>query len=91
MPQLLHDIDSVFPGLWVWWMFPVVSGILQYAPVKGIREFLSAPDRFKKVRGELQGLPPGSLSTRCQKKNSAPVNMLLTGLKYACIATPLGA
>lgn len=50
MPQLLHEIDDVFAGLFAWWMFPVTAKILQFSPFKGIRDFLSAPRRFKKVR-----------------------------------------
>ncbi|KAL6250772.1 hypothetical protein RBB50_003075 [Rhinocladiella similis] len=48
MPQLLHEIDDVFAGLFAWWMFPVTAKILQFSPFKGIRDFLSAPRRFKK-------------------------------------------
>lgn len=48
-PQLLHDIDDVFPGLWVRWMFPTLCGLLQHFPIKGIKHFLTAPERFKKV------------------------------------------
>ncbi|KAI1617383.1 cytochrome P450 [Exophiala viscosa] len=47
-PQLLHDIDDVFPGLWVRWMFPTVCAILQHFPINGIKHFLTAPERFKK-------------------------------------------
>jgi hypothetical protein len=46
---MLHDIDSVFSGLWVWWMFPVTSKVLMYSPFRGVRNFLMAPTRFKKV------------------------------------------
>lgn len=48
-PQLLHDIDNVFPGLWVWWMFPILSNLLLYSPFTSIKSFLRAPERFKKV------------------------------------------
>lgn len=48
-PPLLHDIDAVFPGLWVWWMFPILSKVLLYLPFRPVQEFLTAPERFKKV------------------------------------------
>lgn len=39
----------MFPSLWVWWMFPTASQILQYAPVKAVRDFLRAGDDFNQV------------------------------------------
>ncbi len=30
-------------------MFPVISSVLLHSPFKGIRNFLQAPERFKKV------------------------------------------
>ena len=72
-PQLLHDIDNVFPGLWVWWMFPSISSVLQYSPFKSIRQFLSAPERFKKVRDMFLRLPPD---------NRSIVNLFLGSNRY---------
>jgi hypothetical protein len=48
-PQLLLDIDTVFPGLWVWWTFPVLSRALMYSPIMSVKHFLTAPGRFKEV------------------------------------------
>ncbi|KIY01666.1 uncharacterized protein Z520_01803 [Fonsecaea multimorphosa CBS 102226] len=51
-PQLLLDLDAVFPSLWVWWMFPTTSKILQYAPFKAVRDFLRAGDDFNQYCGD---------------------------------------
>jgi hypothetical protein len=48
-PELLNHIDEVFPALWVWWMFPKTSAILQFAPFEPVRNFICAADDFKKV------------------------------------------
>lgn len=49
-PEILHEIDAVFPALFVHWMFPVTSKLLQYSPVKSVRDFIKAAHKFRKVR-----------------------------------------
>ncbi|KAK0755666.1 hypothetical protein N5P37_011778 [Trichoderma harzianum] len=51
LPDLLNHIDEVFPVLWVKWMFPLTTTILQYVPLNSIQKFLDSPARFKKYCG----------------------------------------
>ncbi|KAJ9606301.1 hypothetical protein H2200_009262 [Cladophialophora chaetospira] len=51
MPQLLHDIDWVFPALITKWSFPITSRIFEYLPFKAARQFLNAAEDFKKYCG----------------------------------------
>ncbi|KIV99414.1 uncharacterized protein PV09_08952 [Verruconis gallopava] len=48
IPTLLNEIDEVIPTLWVWWMFPLLSVVLQHSPFPGIRRFMNAANDFRK-------------------------------------------
>lgn len=48
-PEVLHEIDAVFPTLFVRWMFPITSAILQNSPFKAARDFINAAHTFRKV------------------------------------------
>ncbi|ETN42392.1 uncharacterized protein HMPREF1541_01546 [Cyphellophora europaea CBS 101466] len=47
-PEVLHEIDAVFPALFVRWMFPTIAAFLQYSPVKSVRDFHGAAHAFRK-------------------------------------------
>ena len=45
-PQILLDLDEVFPAYWVEWQFPWLHKLLMIVPSKGLHNFLTAGHRF---------------------------------------------
>lgn len=68
----MNHIDEVFPVLWTKWMFPTMTSILQYVPVKSIQKFLNSASRFKKV-DRLANAPRFLLSVSNSTLNSTVV------------------
>ncbi|KAH8799759.1 cytochrome P450 [Xylogone sp. PMI_703] len=45
-PQILHDLDEVFPVYWIEWQFPLLFRLLLLIPHKQLHSFLTAGHRF---------------------------------------------
>jgi hypothetical protein len=48
-PRIMHDLDDVFPSLWVEWQFSSIRWLLLLIPHQSLREFLTAGPRFYQV------------------------------------------
>jgi hypothetical protein len=58
-PQILHDLDEVFPAYWVEWQFHLLHKLLILVPYDPLYRFLTVGHRFYDV------CRPSLLCTRC--------------------------
>ncbi len=48
-PRILHELDEVFPSLWVEWQFSTIRPLLLAIPSKQLKRFLKIGPQFYDV------------------------------------------
>jgi hypothetical protein len=49
-PDILEDLDHVFPTYWIEWQFPMLFRLLRMVPHKGLHNFITTGHRFYRVK-----------------------------------------
>ena len=70
-PQILHDLDEVFPAYWVEWQFPLLHKLLMWVPNHRLRHFLTVGQNFYGVSHPLPPVHPLLRSSLTLKKYGA--------------------